>query len=298
MIILHYDGNLGNKLFQYCFARILATRLHYKLVANPIPGFPKTYDRVEGFQYSTLPKILRGQKPSLEFLTKNDPECSIILNGYFQRYEYYSEHVSEIKEWLLMDENIDQGTTDNVTITSNDLVLGVRRGRDYIPRHGMPLSYFHRAVESISYDRLYICTNDPDDSFVLYLAKKYRGLIRPPGALDNLAFIKKFKKIIISNSTFLWWAAFLSEAEEIIFPRPSNGYWSNNDPLSRNIALEVDEPRYRYVECEQYRSEFLSEIVENKMRVIIEGAKRTVRQLVRTKNTLNSKDDNLKFGED
>jgi len=69
MIKVNYDGNLGNNLFQYCFGRILAEELGYQLVANSIPGFPRTFDEISGFNYQDRQQIiLRGQKPNLDFL--------------------------------------------------------------------------------------------------------------------------------------------------------------------------------------------------------------------------------------
>ncbi len=52
MVEVKYIGRLGNNLFQYCFARILAQGLGYKLKAEPIAGFPNTKKEVEGCDYS------------------------------------------------------------------------------------------------------------------------------------------------------------------------------------------------------------------------------------------------------
>ena len=55
MIEVRYQGRLGNHLFQYCFGRILAEKMGYKLKADPIPGFPATSVPVEGHDYSLSP---------------------------------------------------------------------------------------------------------------------------------------------------------------------------------------------------------------------------------------------------
>ncbi len=282
MVEVIYNGGVGNYLFQYCFGRILAETIGYRLVAPPIPGFARTYDLVDGHDYADAPVLtLRGQKPDLSFLSNGSHDkYHLLLTGYFQRYEYYRPHAQRIREWLHTEDNID------ARIGKNDVVLSIRRGRDYIPRYGLPLSYYEEALASIKYETVHICTNEPDDPFIRYLQKKYHAVIRPgsfqggrilpsylSGALDNLVFIKKFKKIVISNSSFAWWAAFLSDADEIIYPRPSNGMWSPNDPVSKNIDLEVDEERYRYLDCEKYRSEFLSEIIRNRYDEAVIGAK-------------------------
>jgi hypothetical protein len=259
MIRVVYDGNLGNRLFQYCFGRLIAERMGYRLDADPIDGFPRTRELVDGKIYrSDMPLILRGQRPDLSFLDGADPQHEIILTGYFQRYEYYATRARDVRRWLRM-EPVPSGTA----VGDRDVVVGIRRGRDYIPRHGIPLSYFEQALARLDHDQVYICTDVFADPMVRCLAKRHDAIVRPPGALDNLAFIKQFNKIVISNSTFLWWGAFLSDAKEIIFPRPANGFWSNADEQSKNIALEIPDRRYVYLESGRYRSEFLSECVQN-----------------------------------
>jgi len=254
MVEVIYDGNLGNNLFQYCFGRILAEKLGYCLSAKPIKDFPGTFDNIKGEDYTGKEIItLRGQLVDLSFLDNNNLKCHILVTGYFQRYEYFEKYSDSIKYWLRTEQNI------NEEISNDDVVIGIRRGRDYIPMYGLPISYYEEALALISFDRVFICTNEFNDPFIKYFKKKYKAIVRPPGAMDNLMFIKKFNKIIISNSTFLWWAAYLSEANEIIFPRPANGFWSLHDPISKNIMLEVNEARYRYLECKRYKSEFLSE---------------------------------------
>lgn len=276
MIRVIYDGNLGNKLFQYCFGRILAERLGYRLTADPIAGFPGTFDVVAGKSYhSDVPLVLRGQRPDLGFLDGSDPESEIVLTGYFQRYEYYEARALDVRRWLRMDVD-----PCGLSIGDRDVVVGIRRGRDYIPRHGIPLSYFEEALRHLDHDKVYICTDVLTDPLVRDLAKRHNAIVRPPDALDNLAFITRFEKIVISNSTFLWWGAFLSNAREVVFPRPANGYWSDAEPLSKNIALEISDPQYIYLSCELYRSEFLSEHMHNVYDGAIAGFKGWVRPLL------------------
>lgn len=282
MISVKYDGGLGNWLFQYCFGRILAVRLGYRLDAPGILGIPGTFDVVEGEDNSHRePRVLRGQKPDLSFLEGSARKHHLLLTGYFQRYEYYLPHRSQIRQWLAIPDHIP------ADISPSDVVLSIRRGRDYVPRYGLPFTYYEGALESLQYDRVFICTNEPDDPFVRHLAKKYSAVIRGgsfqggkilpdyvAGALDNLLFIKKFNKIVLSNSSFPWWAAFLSDATEIIGPRPSSGMWAPNDPVSRNMNLEVPEPRYHFMDCEPYRSTFLQERLQNGLDSLRSHAKR------------------------
>ncbi|HYN80859.1 MAG TPA: alpha-1,2-fucosyltransferase [Gemmatimonadaceae bacterium] len=287
MVKVVYDGNLGNWLFQYCFGRILAERLVYRLEAPPIPGMSGTRDTVRGADYSDRePLVLRGQKPDLSFLEAPDRPQFLLLTGYFQRYEYYLPHRNRIREWLSVEDNIPSD------VTSDDVVVSIRRGRDYIPRYGLPLSYYEDALSSISHDRVFVCTNEPDDPFVKKFSRRHSAVVRAgsfqrgeigpaylSGALDNLMFIRKFNKIVMSNSSFAWWAAFLSDAAEVIGPRPASGMWSATDPISRNMNLEVPEQRYRFLDCEAYRSVFLRERIQNRLAHSAVEAKRRVARL-------------------
>jgi hypothetical protein len=281
MVKVIYDGNLGNWLFQYCFGRILAERLGYRLDAPAIPGIPGTYERVDGADYSeNSPRVLRGQKPDVSFLLSPGEKHHLLLTGYFQRYEYYLPYRSHIRKWLAIEDNIP------VDITPNDVVVSMRRGRDYVPRYGLPLTYYDDAMSSLEYDRVFVCTNEPDDPFVKHFCRKYAAVLRGgsfqggkrrlghlSGALDNLVFIEKFSKIVMSNSSFPWWAAFLSDAAEVIGPRPAAGLWSADDPISRDISLEVNEPRYRFIDCEIYKSVFLGERIQNNLETFVGVAK-------------------------
>lgn len=270
MIEVIYDGNLGNNLFQYAFGRILAGQLGYRLKAQPINGFPRTTDVVEGDVVTGDPIVLRGQRPNLTKL-RETPRRPILLTGYFQRSEYYVGYRSEVCEWFAMNYDGDDG------LEPEDLVVGIRRGWDYIPRHGLPLSYYRNAIDAVPHRRLHFCSDSPHDPFVKFLAERYGAIVHAPSPLANLYLLRRARKLIVANSTFLWWGAFLSDADPIIYPIPQNGLWSDNDLMSKNIALTVDDPRYVYVHCDRYRSEFLSE----RLRVARTASTKRVKDAIR-----------------
>src|SRR5712691_258212 len=166
MVEVIYDGGLGNNLFQYCFGRLLAEKLGYKLTAKPLPGFPRTYDLVDGHDYGGRDVLtLRGQKPDLALASNGDVLRHLLLTGYFQRYEYYEQHAEQVRGWFASDAQCD------AQIRASDVVLSIRRGRDYIPRYGLPLSYYENALASMQYQRVFICTNEPDDPFIRHLQR-------------------------------------------------------------------------------------------------------------------------------
>lgn len=255
MIKVNYLGRLGNNLFQYCLGRILAEELGYELDAIPIPGFPNTSKKINGNNYSNYStEILRGQLKDLAPILKNRKRRKIVLNGYFQKFDHYKKYREIIKsEWLITDIDEKSFHTD-----PEDVVLCVRRG-DYVPKHALPFSYYEEALSQLKYRKVFICTDEPDDPFNIILKLKYRATIVNPNPELNLAFIKSFNKIVISSSTFCWWAAFLSKAEKIYAPLPIRGFWSRYYRIDLRI---LDEERYTFLKCKSpYETNFLERLI-------------------------------------
>lgn len=283
MVEVEYISRLGNNLFQYCFGRILAEKLGYRLKADPILGFPNTNTNVEGLDYSSYPtQVIKGQVDLSDILQDNTKR-KIIIKGYFQRYDYYRDYKNVIKtNWLLMNKQV------NERIEPDDIVVCIRR-KDYLPRHALPFSYFDEALSIAEHSRVFICTDSPRDSFTLYFKKKYKAIIYHKDILADFAFIMLFKKIIISNSSFFWWASFLSNADEIYFPIPLHGFWSEERD---DINLKVDESRYIYIRCKDAYKEGK---LEKGMRLIKPKLKIIYRPDTMIKNSLIYLKESVKF---
>jgi len=246
MIEVHYKGKIGNFLFQYCFGRLLAEQLGYALLAEPLPGFPGTQKRIDGQSYPDGETIvLSGHVVDLPALLADARPRHIILEGAFQRYEYYRLHRDAIRAWL------QPACTGMPTASANDLVMQVRRD-DYLRAIGYPLpfSYYEQVLTQAHYDRLVICTDGPDDSFFKKF-KRFHPVLEQRSVMEDFCLMHSAKQIALSQSSFSWWAAYLSNAEKIYFPRSLTGPFSPQRP---DINLEVDEPRYVYIQCrEPYR---------------------------------------------
>ena len=120
-----------------------------------------------------------------------------------------------------------------------DLVLTVRRGWNGYPMDTcLPFSYFETLLTQINFDRLIICTDSFDDPFFENF-KSYNPIYANYPIFQQFNLIRSANKIVMTESTYCWWAAFLSEAQEIYFPL--QGDWLNN----KDVDLEVtDELRF------------------------------------------------------
>ena len=261
MIVVNYSGGLGNTLLQYSMGRVLADRMGFKLMAHAIDGFVGTGEDVEGESVSHgAPIHLTNQVVDVDQITATK-DSPVILGpmGFFQRYEYYKPYKEKIRQWLRT-EYYDVGQSENdavIHLRLGDCILGDLSEHPYV----MPPEYFKTALGLMSFDSLYICS-DPEtlehpmfhnymDSFKEYSPKLIGGT-----TIEDFNAIKSFNKIIMSQSTFSWCAAFLSEATEIFVPVPMGGQHGNEWSIeSPGVTLFVDdEQRYKYIK--QYDNEW------------------------------------------
>lgn len=246
------NSSLGNHLFQVALAKILAEKCGHFLSDDVILNGPiskRWFPQLKGndgfISRSPITYVMSGNKIKIP----GDMNLKIAKNGYFQRYEYYKPYKEDIKKWL---DNI--GIGGERLIHNDDLVLHYRLG-DYIKNgYIMNPSWVKETLKGINFRQLWIVTDDP-----LNLPKELDYF--EPVKLTNqnhyldFIFIERFNNIFISQSTFSWWAAWLSNASKIYFPILKNGVWPkiDGDPScdkeTRDINLIVDdEPRYVYVE--------------------------------------------------
>ena len=240
MVIVDYQGRLGNRLFQYALGRILAEDLGYALSAAPIEGFPGTREEIEGDRIVSDPLVLTGQHVNLRDIHASKGKRCLILRGYFQRYELYRPWKEKIRSWFQRDDSTD--------LPADDLCLHFRGGdvarkRSKNFHKPIPYSFYASLLERNEWRVLHIVTDSPDHEIPQRLATNFGGQIRSHDELTDFDFLKSASRLILSASTFAWWAGWLSQAHELDVP--SIGIW--NRWLVRDIDLVVwDEPRFRY----------------------------------------------------
>ena len=155
-----------------------------------------------------------------------------VLCGYFQSYKYFLGFENEIRNALTRDFKGGEVFTNivNQLHGSHWLAIHVRR-QDYVllsETFGLTSeSYFIGALNYI--DNIFPGLKKVVFSDDITEAKKllpecdlYIGKDELPSAVETLILMSKSSAIIGSNSSFSWWAAFLSEAPDHckIFPEP------------------------------------------------------------------------------
>lgn len=137
-------------------------------------------------------------------------ESSVCFDGYYQSYKYFIDYKDNINKLF---------NVEYTSIPPNKCAIHVRRG-DYLNYQNvyeiLDVEYYNKAMDIIGYDcEFYIFTND-----VLWCNENFKKnnihIIDEPDPVKTFYKLSSFKKIIISNSTFSWWAAFLNDDDKVV----------------------------------------------------------------------------------
>ena len=261
VVTIKLSNGVGNNMFQYIFGRLLAEHHGAKLVFNcPFDYYGLKFFDDLGIKIKRGRNVVFRQEPvdlnSLFFPCNSD----INLNGYFEDYRIYINHLDKIGSWFrcCYPKNV------------NDLVLHMRLGDrllykvSYEDGMNVDCRTFSKVIRSMSFNNLYIVTDmkiwdyvTPDqvrfmqfhvdvpesmrvdarisaDYFnsLVEEFKSFSPIVRCNNKLsDDFNFIRSFNNIIFQHSTFAWWAAALSNASKVgVYKlwRPSKGNKNKN----------------------------------------------------------------------
>ena len=241
MIQVRYFGGLGNRLFQYCTGRILAEELGFFLLCPGIVGFPGTLERVPGGGYR-LPRVkLSGGIQNLKEVARDRTRRFIELAGaccmhYERDYRPYAERM---RKWCRPKQRL--GTPPEGT-----LYVHVRLGDMADKGYQISEGFYEELLEKIEFDQLVVVTDEPGNA-ALRVFDRWKPVVSSGGRdsmLYDFHMLCSARRLVISGSTFSWWAAFLGQASLVYFPLPQVGYWSDEFP---EVDLRVQDDRYIYV---------------------------------------------------
>ncbi|ACU04179.1 alpha-1,2-fucosyltransferase [Pedobacter heparinus] len=245
MVGVQFNGRLGNQIFQYAFYQYLKTnnKRIFFFFSNPTDSYLTKYfdiDRTEDYclTYKALfivPKILNKILASRQIYIQNiqiPKPVSVrnwtIYKGFFQTDWYVKNIVGEfglkIKQEYQQkfDEKFGEVFKLNKTIA-----VHIRR-TDYL-KYGkrdisLPIAYFKSRLDALqNIDDYKIFFVSDDIAYVSsYFGKNANYIFSENDEITDFQIIKAADISIISNSSFAWWACYLSANKRKITYAPKN----------------------------------------------------------------------------
>lgn len=260
-VIVKLMGGLGNQMFQFSAGHKIAKKLNYKLIFDTNFLDDRTTDVVHrNFDLSIFKNVKNDVDNSpgqhIDKFIINDSNRHVInsdnldfiksdvyLDGFFQSYDLIDESMINIFSFDEY-ENVDCNRIHEEAKLQNSLMINVRRG-DYVSRpsarsfHGvLEMKYFEKAKASLSIkiDKIFVFSDDTEwcaNNFVSWnnttvVGHEFAG----QKFKDYLQLMSKFPNMIIPNSTFAWWAAWIAEKSGTLkkVAAPGASLWFAGNP--------------------------------------------------------------------
>lgn len=243
MIGVTFKGRLGNQIFQYVFLQYLKSFAGTKIIFSPNPHhtyLAKYFDLDPGSNFTLgsklysigvrcVPKVFSFKEIFIQNFVSPRPlklQNWSIYNGYYQTDWYYNQ-MDKKPKISLKDEFKQQFESQYGEIFRKEktIVVHIRR-TDYL-KYGkrdisLPIEYFKRQLESVDkLDNYKVFFVSDDIEFVKHaFSQKPNYIFSSNDEIIDFQLIQNADIAIISNSSFAWWASFLSpKSNKVIAPK-------------------------------------------------------------------------------
>jgi hypothetical protein len=221
-------GGLGNQLFQYAFALFLKNQFDTEV------NLEISWYKEQSFRRFELNNLLAHNRFSLinsapSFFNKriNHSYLSeklitfLIKNNYFLPINFYDGYWQDIFfANFLKDKSFFKSDILEKKINEDYYVIHLRRGDFKNSEAHIVLSdeYYLKFTEIFKDKKIYIISEDEGDALNLKKKTKINLEYYKCSDLEAFSIIYNSSGGIASNSTFCWWAIFLSESRNWLMP--------------------------------------------------------------------------------
>lgn len=252
MIISRLKGDLGNQMCQYAFGRLLAEQKGYKLQLdetddgwkNILPDFFPNYTLVEGKENRYNPIFIGPNIHYVNLDTLFNHDGLIFLHGFWQKHYFYTPHIDKIKKWFWYDDS----THDKPNI--NDVVIHCRLAKLHEHKIKPPIQTFINIVNTLTvpYRKCIVVTDEINHPILNEFNCLKNIEIRSRSRMEDLTFMRYAKRLILSQSSFSWWACMLGNQDIVYAPLTINPnqphYWLADPRLIEDTDFIPNEQKY------------------------------------------------------
>ena len=214
-------GRLGNSLFQ--IAAVIGYSRKWKQ-EYVLPIWPNAQHFRYGFNQSGVLKPYAPYREPHFHFAPIPKYKNVDLFGYFQSINYWDNIQPDIRALFSPNETI-QSLLDKTPMEPNTCAIHVRRTdylqlNDYHP--SLPIDYYKRAIESMKADRYIVFSDDIEwcKTEPTFAGEQFT-FVNSGNDLLDFFMMRQCDRFIIANSSYSWWASFLSTGlnKRIIAPK-------------------------------------------------------------------------------
>lgn len=246
-------GDMGNQIFQLACIMAAAERSNAKVILpsqiNTLP-IVQLFDLSLFSQETIIPDQTYYEYDNYELIDIPKDGRSYDIRGYRQAYKYFDDHANQIRK--IFTPKLEILAAVRAILPPRYLAVHIRRG-DYIKKiHNIPLfrefkqcqlAYYKEGIRILRmiYPELpiLICTDSPKWVTPLLgdldpLAKLTPTLPEVQPKFSDFCALYLAEGVVMSNSTYSWWAAYLRNNRPIICPTP---WWDPRGFIGTGMGL-------------------------------------------------------------
>ncbi len=240
-IYIQHDNwaRMGNRMFQHALGHILSLKGDFHQVFHEgLPNFKISPNKNYFGSNNIRTSIYGNNYIDMDYLLTTDKD--IIIDSFVQRAEYYIGYKAELRNLF--------NYTEKPSINNDSLVVHIRE-TDYTQINSF-LGYdiYKRLIKDSGFSNVIIVTDNILCDTVQRLVSEgcslnsegtvsYFDPVSDARGMYDFETLLYSKNILISQSSFSWWGAFLGDHDTVIFPFVStNSLWKIS-PDKDDISL-------------------------------------------------------------
>lgn len=224
MVIIGIKAELGNVMFQYAFGRIIAEKKGYKLLFDESLAYVRMEEFFKTFPNATIPDgkevvdnimFVGCDLQHLDLNTVLNHSGGVHLQGYWQKHHYYFPYRDQIREWFKYDDSMHEKPD------VDDIVVHYRAkfNPGIIAEYITPVPKFLEILKRLDYKNCVIVTDLPmSPQLDVFKTELKNVVVRAGTLLEDFTYMKYAKRLVLAQSTFSWWAAFLGNPDKVYAP--------------------------------------------------------------------------------
>lgn len=236
MVSCNLMGGLGNQMFQIAATVSLALEnddkfgFDFEKCNTPLQGnsaikyqknFFKKIPEIKNFNHDSFYKEIKFSYDKINY------KKNILLEGYFQSEKYFLPHKKNIQKIFEINQEDIKKIKDYFGEDLHEFTcVHVRRG-DYLNLPGFyctcDLDYFWQAIKICNTKKYIFISDDIDWVKKNFISENFYYSNFCDEILD-FTLLTLCKNIVISNSTFSWWGAYLNKNENKIVVSPKKWF--------------------------------------------------------------------------